>query len=69
MELFKTATRLKRERNDRIVAAAFHDLRKKYPKESNATLFATIALDEHTPYSSVAGVRSSLIRTNTITTR
>lgn len=67
MNLYKTTSRLKREANDRVIAASFVELRKRYPGESRSNLIMSIAATEGMPYNSPAGVRNSLIRSKTIT--
>lgn len=66
MTLYKTNARLKRERNDRVIAATYVQLRNQYPAESKTNLMMTIATLKDMPYNSLAGVRNSLLRSKTI---
>lgn len=66
MTIYKSNARLKRESNDKIVAASFLALRKQFPNESNTTLMMTVAQQKNSPYTSLAGVRISLKRSAVI---
>lgn len=66
MEVYKTTARLVRERNDRVIAAAYHKFRSEHPEEKMTTAIYSLAASGSLPYGSPAGIRLSLKRSHTI---
>lgn len=66
MEVYKSTARLVRERNDRVIAAAYHKFKKEHPEEKMTTVIYSLAVSGSLPYGSPAGIRLSLKRSKTI---
>lgn len=69
LTLTKTPARIQREKRDAEVAAGYAAYRRKFPKESDTTIFLSMANSAQFAYGSPSGIRASLLRSGTITLR